>query len=298
VIDEHAHITGHLTAHLTNETLLLYAGEEVSEARADEIRAHLAECARCEARLEEVRRTLAEFSSAHRQAFDSKLPSAAHARAALRSRMEELNAQTARSSWAVRMGFGRIWLRRIGIALTPGRPGYALAAVIVFVVLLAALYRHEIRSGSQQISASLGLWVEPRATLTPGATLPLTRAQVCESSTDAAPPVVPVSLKSKVLTLYGVNATSSEDYEVDYLITPELGGATDVRNLWPEPYYDTTWNAHVKDQLEDRLHQMVCHGDLDLATAQQDISKDWIAAYRKYFHTDQPLATTPPSHRL
>jgi len=39
-------------------------------------------------------------------------------------------------------------------------------------------------------------------------------------------------------------------YEVDYLITPELGGATDIRNLWP--YGDTVWNAHVKDQLEDR----------------------------------------------
>jgi hypothetical protein len=68
-----------------------------------------------------------------------------------------------------------------------------------------------------------------------------------------------------------------------------IGGATDVRNLWPEPYYDTAWNAHVKDQLEERLHEMVCRGDVDLATAQQDISKDWIAAYRKYFHTDHPL---------
>jgi hypothetical protein len=79
-------------------------------------------------------------------------------------------------------------------------------------------------------------------------------------------------------------------YQVDYLITPELGGASDIRNLWPEPYGDTVWSAHVKDQLEDRLHRMVCRGDVDLTTAQHDISTDWIAAYRKYFHADRPVS--------
>jgi len=42
------------------------------------------------------------------------------------------------------------------------------------------------------------------------------------------------------------------------------------------------WNARVKDQLEQRLHELVCSGKLDLATAQHDIAVDWIAAYRKY----------------
>jgi len=30
-------------------------------------------------------------------------------------------------------------------------------------------------------------------------------------------------------------------------------------------------------------------GELDLVTAQQDISRDWVAAYKKYFRTDRPL---------
>jgi hypothetical protein len=90
-----------------------------------------------------------------------------------------------------------------------------------------------------------------------------------------------------------------EAYEVDYLITPELGGARLTFGICgPKPYYDTAWNAHVKDQLEERLHEMVCRGDVDLATAQQDISKDWIAAYRKYFHTDHPIADKTSLHRL
>jgi len=29
-------------------------------------------------------------------------------------------------------------------------------------------------------------------------------------------------------------------------------------------------------------------------TAQREISTDWIAAYKKYFHTDRPLETAQP----
>jgi hypothetical protein len=35
---------------------------------------------------------------------------------------------------------------------------------------------------------------------------------------------------------------------------------------------------------------MVCQGAVDLTAAQQEIAGNWIAAYKKYFHTDQPLA--------
>jgi hypothetical protein len=41
---------------------------------------------------------------------------------------------------------------------------------------------------------------------------------------------------------------------------------------------------------------MVCRGDMDLATAQRDISSDWIAAYRKYFHSDQPVLASPSAN--
>jgi hypothetical protein len=42
----------------------------------------------------------------------------------------------------------------------------------------------------------------------------------------------------------------------------------------------------VKDDLEERLDEMVSTGQLDLTTAQRDIATDWIAAYKKYFRTD------------
>jgi hypothetical protein len=102
---------------------------------------------------------------------------------------------------------------------------------------------------------------------------------------------VSASLRQQVLHEYQIANARPGDYEIDYLIAPGLGGMEDIHNLWPEPYASRTWNAHVKDALEERLHQLVCGGELDLSTAQHDIATDWIAAYKKYFHTDKPLAS-------
>ena len=84
-------------------------------------------------------------------------------------------------------------------------------------------------------------------------------------------------------------ASSQRAYQVDYLINPQLGGNDHLENLWPEPYHATVWNARVKDELETRLNAMVCSGQIDLQSAQQDLSTDWIAAYKKYFHTQRPV---------
>jgi len=101
---------------------------------------------------------------------------------------------------------------------------------------------------------------------------------------------IPMTVRQAVFHEYGMDRSQPREFEVDHLITPELGGTDDIRNLWPEPYATTEWNAHVKDDLEDRLRQLVCQGKLDLPTAQRDIATNWIVAYQKYFHTDKPLS--------
>ena len=111
---------------------------------------------------------------------------------------------------------------------------------------------------------------------------------VCQQS-NARNNAVPVAFQRKVFEEYGLSGADPRAYEVDYLVTPALGGADDIHNLWPHSYSATVWNAQVKDALEDRLRDMVCAGNLDLAEAQREIATDWIAAYKKYFHTDQPL---------
>jgi len=129
----------------------------------------------------------------------------------------------------------------------------------------------------------------PNRALTPGYTRPVKLNELCRMRQSNGPPDENVSLAQRVFRAYGLPASTSGSYELDYLITPDLGGADDARNLWPEPYATTEWNAHVKDELEDRLHTMVCDGQVDLATAQKEIATDWIAAYKRYFHTETPL---------
>jgi hypothetical protein len=97
---------------------------------------------------------------------------------------------------------------------------------------------------------------------------------------------VPQLEKTSVNRSYGLmgNHTgycdTKQGCEVDHLISLELGGSNDQTNLWPEPYQGTTWNAHVKDQLENFLHRQVCQGDIALDQAQQEIAKDWITSYK------------------
>ncbi len=128
----------------------------------------------------------------------------------------------------------------------------------------------------------------PATELTPGVAAFKSREQVCGSN-EGKNRDVPAALRRRVFELYGMPGADPHAYEVDYLITPALGGADDIGNLWPQSYSATIWNARVKDALEDRLHDLVCRGDVDLPTAQREIATDWISAYKKYFHTDKPV---------
>ena len=61
---------------------------------------------------------------------------------------------------------------------------------------------------------------------------------------------------------YGITRRAPREYEVDHLISLELGGSNSIRNLWPQSYLTQPWNAHVKDRLENNLHAMVVSGQL------------------------------------
>jgi hypothetical protein len=269
--------------HLTDDELLLQADDDSRSGSDAWIQVHLESCPQCGARLKQLESTLAEFGAAHEEIWKAALPPGAGPRALLKARLTELAVQEDEKGW----------FRSVLRAVIEHRQAAIFAGVGLAVCLLLAVRLREPVERLRTMSASLGHWEEPDLRLTPGATVPVTASEVCGVAARVVP-VVTLSLKRKVFEEYGVTPPQPDAYEVDYLITPELGGATDIRNLWPQPYQDTVWNAHVKDQLEDRLHQMVCRGDLDLATAQRDISSDWIAAYRKYFRADKPVAENSP----
>ncbi|HEY7390649.1 MAG TPA: zf-HC2 domain-containing protein [Bryobacteraceae bacterium] len=245
-------------SHLTDQELLLAIDRELPAPRAALVARHLTECPSCSARKSELEQTLAGFLRFHQERFDPLVPPPAGRRALLKARLAE-SAPTPQ----------------------PRDVSWKQAAAVLVLALVAI--------GAYQVSRSRPHRVSlPEHHLTPGAIATADRAQVCDS-TRPKNRDVPRSLQRRVFEEYGISPTEPQSYEVDYLITPALGGADDIRNLWPQSYSATVWNARVKDTLEDFLREQVCSGHLDLAAAQRDISANWIAAYRKYFHTDKPL---------
>lgn len=91
--------------------------------------------------------------------------------------------------------------------------------------------------------------------------------------------------KYRAMAAYG-DSGSPSPYEYDHLVPLELGGASDVRNLWPEPnagspsQFDTTdsFGINAKDGVENRLHDAVCSGQVGLVAAQRAVAANWTTA--------------------
>lgn len=129
----------------------------------------------------------------------------------------------------------------------------------------------------------------PNANLTPGAiNSEATKELICVKGYTSGNDAHGVSVrnvseitKKKVFAEYGIDS-KTDKFEIDHLISLELGGSNDIKNLWPESYTTTPLNARVKDGLENRLHALVCSGKISLSDAQAQISKNWIDTYVKY----------------
>lgn len=258
-------------SHLSDQELLLAVDGELSARDNERVRSHLAACWSCRTRKHEIEAAIDEFVQMHKRNLDVRIPPSDGPRALLKARMAQI-AEAQRTSWLEQLR-GVSWR----MAVTLG------AACLLGAFALFTFKFSVARSTTSAIAVST-----PNPNLTPGATVLVSRTEVCRAmSTNNK--VVPVALQRHVFDEYGIRTAPVGAYEVDYLITPALGGADDIHNLWPQSKAATVWNAQVKDALEDHLRDMVCGGQLDLATAQHDMAANWIEAYKKYFHTDRPL---------
>jgi hypothetical protein len=253
-------------AHLSDDEVLLAADDELPHARA----AHLSRCWMCRARKQETEQAILDFVVFHQRTYRPLLRPPAGPRALLKAQLAELAAES--PGWRQRtIGFP-VW-------------GQVLALLAFLFVVTASFSKWHPESPRH--TASLIRFSIPEPSLTPGAVVIGNRDRLCtgQLSKNRA---VPTTLQRRVFEEYGIPDAAPQAYEVDYLITPALGGSDDIHNLWPQSYSSAVWNAQAKDRLEDRLHDMVCSGNLDLSIAQHDLASDWIGAYQKYFHTDRP----------
>ena len=274
--------------HPTDQELLQAADGELPSRRAAQIRAHLTCCWNCRARMAEVEGTIAEFVRAHHQTLDSHVPPISGPRALLMVRLGELAAKTKFS----------LWRQLFQIASTCRAAAYLCLTLLVAALVGQLFLRYTSLPTPNSSATPLERGIVPDRNLTPGSTRRVSLAEMCSMAHEEVVREVPTALRQQIFQEYGIGNALAADYEIDFLIAPGLGGAEDIHNLWPQAYTPATWNARVKDALEERLHQMVCAGKLDLSVAQSDIANDWIAAYKKYFHTDKPLALRSELIRL
>jgi hypothetical protein len=140
----------------------------------------------------------------------------------------------------------------------------------------------------------------PDPVLTPGVVLPVDAAAICRPGYAQSVRDVPESVKDAVYARYGITTRRPHQYEVDHLISLELGGANTsdprspdyLKNLFPEPYDlvvdGRQMGAREKDKAENATRRAVCRGAIRLEDAQAQMARDWTILYRRFIAPEFP----------
>lgn len=147
----------------------------------------------------------------------------------------------------------------------------------------------------------------PDPKLTPGATdrrvtQKNIQSTICKAGYTKSVRKTPARVIASVFHEYEIPPEDWSGYEMDHLISLELGGADVAKNLWPQPYCPTKaeaaarskalamlgmfppapepcYGAREKDVVETAFKRSVCAGKMTLKDAQQRIAKNWYAEY-------------------
>lgn len=89
--------------------------------------------------------------------------------------------------------------------------------------------------------------------------------------------------KKKLLAAYGIPESKISDYELDHLIELNAGGASDLRNLWPEPntlteYKGSAFVHNDKDEVEEYTYHAICDGKASVTAVQKAVAANWTTA--------------------
>jgi hypothetical protein len=160
----------------------------------------------------------------------------------------------------------------------------ALAAGWIVAVILAILLGLCVAHGQEPPAqyGHDGPALLPDAKYSPGDAARTDKAQLCPVAHTSARRNVTAQEKKAVCMEYGISAAkcTGRNYEIDHIISLELGGSNDVKNLFPQPWMPRP-GAHEKDKVENWLHAQVCSDKITLHAAQAFIAKDWYRLYLK-----------------
>ncbi len=132
-----------------------------------------------------------------------------------------------------------------------------------------------VPAAAQYRKASNGMALPGAAT--PGITRKVTVDQLCNPNFHTASVRdVTEAEKKQVCAVYAAKDCPGAAYEIDHLVSLEIGGDNVAANLWPQPIAQ----ARHKDVIENQLHRFVCSAPRDqremrLHQAQDCIKRDW-----------------------
>jgi len=169
------------------------------------------------------------------------------------------------------------------------KAGLTFSQVLIVLTLLVASCSKGTATTSTTAAATLGQRTKtsgcqvhsalPDGACTPGAIIATASVQqICKPGYASGVRNVPESEKNQVYAEYGVKSHKTGEYEVDHLISLELGGSNDIANLWPEAASPRP-GFHEKDKVENYLHDQVCAGKIPLHQAQVQIATNWLEIY-------------------
>ena len=136
--------------------------------------------------------------------------------------------------------------------------------------------------------------VLPDPACSPGSVLTTDIKTICTVGYTKTVRDVSTATKKKVFQEYNIPWSTHSNYEVDHIISLELGGSNDISNLFPESYLIKN-GARVKDVLENYLHKQVCNGSMTIAEAQIEISSDWLTYYTAMLNPVKTPVVKPSS---
>ena len=131
----------------------------------------------------------------------------------------------------------------------------------------------------------------PDPKCTPGAVLTTDTTKVCKAGYTRSIRDVSLSHKQQVFEDYGIPWSLHSNYEVDHLISLELGGSNDLPNLWPQPS-SLPNGSRTKDNFESYLHAQVCGGKIPIQEAQHKMATNWLAYYSDWLQTTTKASET------
>ena len=163
------------------------------------------------------------------------------------------------------------------------RLSLAAAAALAWSAASAADLADLPSPDAQEMPLLVTFAVIPDPTLTPGAVRTTDPVDICGRGTRGLRHMTR-DRSDRILAEYNLPPGPHPDVEIDHLIPLEIGSADSDANLWPEPRrsVEPKWNAEAKVRLENRLHAMICAGDIMPEEAQAAFVDDWTEAYRKY----------------